>query len=409
MASQPLAVEQPVPLFNTPNSVVAVIAHPSLAGLPLEEEFVKRGARYVLLTGHAAVVECVTKRRIDCIILSIADPDLSYADILKNIHARQSDILVVLVSGSNEQTLAFDLISAGLAHHQILLPCQREEFELLVEHIVKTQIELHNYKLRKNLANFSNLPVPQRFQNQLHALLAKPSVSMNQLIFEIEKNPGLVAKILRVANSVHYATRSSIVSLQQAITFIGTDYLETLVTAIDLFENIAVSRRPDIHMLYERLWDSALRRALIAKHIAEKSSLGKDANIVHIAALLQDIGLLARMCMEPDLYMRMVILAHEEHISLYGAELRVFLTTHDEIGAALLNRWNFSHDIIFAIANHHGETFGNEIARIVQIADALDPSGSVEPHEDELLPKIVEWGERLEGVLQTIQNPKEPN
>jgi HD-like signal output (HDOD) protein len=292
-----------------------------------------------------------------------------------------------------------DIISSGEAHYYLLKPFRQEDVAALARHITAQQSELRNQKLAMTLSTFTGLPVPQRFQNRLTYLLSKPNVPLHEIIGEIEKNPGLLAKILRIANSMHYWTRSPIVSLREAIIFIGIEYLETLVMASDVFENIMKSARRDVRNMYETLWNSSLRRAVIAKRIAEKSGMRKETSTIHVAALLQDIGLLARLCLEPDAYMKMGLFAEEQHVSLYAAEMRIFTTTHDELGGGLLKRWNFPHEVVFAITNHHCEIFGDKITEIVQLSDALDVSGRAEPHDEGILPHINIWKEEFEGMF----------
>jgi len=96
----------------------------------------------------------------------------------------------------------------------------------------------------------------------------------------------------------------------------------------------------------------------------------------------------------------MMKLKEGEQISQYISEFRVFGATHDEVGAALLRRWNFPQEVIFIVANHHGETFGNDSVRIVQIADSLDPDGVSEPHDESLITEVQEWAERLEPIFE---------
>ncbi len=371
----------------------------------LRLEFVQRRARFSAFAQSAEFQNSIIQRRIGVFILEIVKDGKSNIEWMKKIRALHPNVAVIIVSTYDDRTKALDIISTGDAQYYLMKPCKQEEVGALAEQVIKTQMELQNQKLSQTLSTFRDLPVPQKFQSCLSYLLHKPAISFNEIIVEIEKNPGLVAKVLHIANSVHYWTRSPIVSLREAIIFIGTEYLETLVMAVDVFENMVNVARRDIRENYETLWNSSLRRALIAKRIAENSDMVRDASAVHVAALLQDMGLLARLCLEPEKYIAMINLATNDHISQYGAELRVFSTTHDELGSALLHRWNFPHEVVFAVANHHGESFGDQITQVVQIADALDPVGCVEPHDEALFPQIIEWGERLGEMLESLKSP----
>jgi HD-like signal output (HDOD) protein len=69
----------------------------------------------------------------------------------------------------------------------------------------------------------------------------------------------------------------------------------------------------------------------------------------------------------------------------------LFSIPHDQVGGALLELWNFPREVIFAVANHHGDSFGDALTQLVQVADALvspEPSG---PYDHSLQPVISSW------------------
>ncbi|MCX7984341.1 MAG: HDOD domain-containing protein [Bacteroidetes bacterium] len=365
------------------------------------------GERIGIVPNLQDVLIVGAKRKLDIIIIFLQGKSDSESVVLKNLRSLQPEACIVLLGSEELRGDAFEYIAAGYANRHLLLPLQYAEVVQEIHQIIKERYDFRYQNLQSSLSSFVNLPVPERFHTKLRTLLSQEGTPLQEIITEIEKNPALVAKVLRVANSVHYATRNPILTLREAIIFIGISYLETLVMAVDLFERFAVSRDPKIRASYEHLWNSSLRRALIAKKIAEESDLRTEASTIHIAALLQDIGMLARLCTTPDQYATM-LQRKEEGTSLYIAELRTFLTTHDEIGAALLRRWNFPQEIVFAVANHHSETFGNDIVRCVQIADALDPVGENEPHDEDLYPDIAEWEQNLEPMLERLKEHAVP-
>ncbi|HOV99662.1 MAG: HDOD domain-containing protein [Bacteroidetes bacterium] len=366
----------------------------------LEKVLGEMGEKLTILPNFQDILIVGSKRKLDIVFVFLENNPEDHTVILKNLRSLQPEAWIVLLSDDSVRSEALNYIAAGYANEHLLLPLQHEDAIEFAKRIVNTRRDFRYQNLQSALASFVNLPVPERFHSRLRYLLSREGVSLNEIINEIEKNPALVAKILRVANSVHYATRAPIISLREAIIFIGTNYLETLIMAVDLFERFVIGRNPQIKMMYEKLWDSSLRRALIAKNIAESSDSKSEASTIHVAALLQDIGLLARLCTTPEKYLTMMKLKEGEQISQYISEFRVFGTTHDEVGAALLRRWNFPQEVIFIVANHHGETFGNDSVRIVQIADSLDPDGVSEPHDESLIPEIQEWAERFEPIFE---------
>lgn len=389
------------------NSIVAVGVDREQQSV-LEAIMEEAGEKIGTIPNLHDVLVVGAKRKLDIIIVLLNGNQETESIVLKNLRDLQPESCIVLIGVEEVRKDALEFIAAGYANEFMMLPLHYSEAVVAAKRIIKERYDFRYQALQSTLGSFVNLPVPERFHSKLKYLLSKEGIPLNEIITEIEKNPALVAKILRVANSIHYATRNTIQTLREAIIFIGTNYLETLIMAVDLFERFPISQNSKIKAMYERLWDSSLRRALVAKKIAEESEISSEASTVHIAALLQDIGLLARLCITPEEYATMLQRVEEDQTSQYIAELRTFTTTHDEVGAAMLRRWNFPQEIVFAVANHHGETFGNDIVRIVQIADALDPVGINEPHDETLYADILEWNERLESMLERLKEKAVP-
>ncbi len=390
--------------IHEPSLCVMTVALEEYQQQLLNKVFTTINTKLSSIQNYQDILVQASKKKLDVIFLPVGLNEEREHVVLKNLRSLQPDACIVIMSDVNKRDDALPLLSEGYANEHLLLPIEEEALYMFVKRVVKERLDFRQQMLETALASFVNLPVPERFQSKLKYLLGKEGVSINEIIAEMSKNPSLVAKILRIANSVHYATRSPIIDIREAIIFIGLNYLETLVMAVDLFERFPIGRNPQLRVHYDQLWNSSLRRALIAKNIAEQTDAVVDASTIHVAALLQDIGMLARLCIEPEKYLAMVDLMEKEQISLYIAEFRTFGTTHDEVGAALLRRWNFPHEVVFAVANHHGEVFANDIVRIVQLADALDLVGCLEPHDENLIPELVEWAEKLEPLLTQIKS-----
>jgi HD-like signal output (HDOD) protein len=76
---------------------------------------------------------------------------------------------------------------------------------------------------------------------------------------------------------------------------------------------------------------------------------------------------------------------------------------HDELGAELLELWNFPAEIVKAVARHHGSAEDDALTQVLQIAQVLAGTDVHEPHDPTLDDMIVEWGKRLD-LTQTEQS-----
>jgi HD-like signal output (HDOD) protein len=97
-----------------------------------------------------------------------------------------------------------------------------------------------------------------------------------------------------------------------------------------------------------------------------------------------------------------VELCNAQEISYLDAEERVFGIPHPEVGAALLQSWNFPSAIVEAVGSHHRPTEGVVLNQILQIADVIGSNDIRTPHDPQIDPLIGLWREKL----QTITPPR---
>jgi len=340
----------------------------------------------------------LSSHRIDLIVVDANDNWHEVVEFLQKAHTVREESVRFVIGTSVHEPQAMEAVARGVAQRYLIKPWNEEQLKTMVVETVHLQHQQRLKKFEEKLSSFSSLPVPERFQTRLNQLLNKRDASLTALADEIEKSPALVAKLLQVANSVQYWTRAPISTIREAVIFIGTGNIISLVSALDIFERISHGIRPEIRAHYELLWERSLRRASIAKKIAEEWREAGQPHTAYVCSLLQDVGLLVRLCYESARYLEMISIARKSQVSYYQAELQIFSNTHDEVGALLLQMWNFPKTIIFAVANHHGKSYDDPLTQVMQIADILNP------HDSALDPMIEIWRARLEQVNNGDEN-----
>jgi HD-like signal output (HDOD) protein len=352
--------------------------------------------RLHLFSAGEQALAFLRQNSVDVIVSDLRMPEMSGVDFLIQAAAVCPEAVRIMLSGFEDKSIVVNALTRGLAQHYLLKPWDDKGLKELISESIRLQKELRKQQLKVLLNQFVSLPSPPRFHEHLKAMLSEPENSLKDLVLEIEKSPPLVAKLLRVANSVYYGTRKDVSSVRDAVIFIGTDYIASLVMAIETFQSVAkgIDER-SLHMV-ERLWDEALHRAAISKAIGERWPGLKDPNLPFVASLLQDIGYVVRLCTEPEQYKRMLELTSTLGISKYEADIRVFVIAHDQVGAALLQFWNFPQQIVDAIAKHHRRTGDDVLAQIVQLAEALEGGDEEVPHDPAIDALVPEWREKLQ-------------
>ncbi|HEX4152012.1 MAG TPA: HDOD domain-containing protein [Steroidobacteraceae bacterium] len=149
---------------------------------------------------------------------------------------------------------------------------------------------LHSQAARTHLAD--SLAVPQsiaplpRVCAQLAELTAKQVTDAAQLARLIQSDPALAGEIMRVANSPALRPRAAVVSLQQAVSWLGIAEVRDIATAVMLRGEVfnAPGHEPES----EDLWREAWLAGLWAKEIARERR--KHVESAFLAALMHRTG-----------------------------------------------------------------------------------------------------------------------
>jgi HD-like signal output (HDOD) protein len=128
-------------------------------------------------------------------------------------------------------------------------------------------------------------PLP-RVCAQLTQLTAQQATDAAQLARLIQSDPALAGEIMRVANSPAMRPRSAIVSLQQAVSWLGVAEVRNIAMAVMLRGEVFVA--PGHEPQSEELWREAWLAGLWAKEIARERR--RHVESAFLAALMHRTG-----------------------------------------------------------------------------------------------------------------------
>jgi len=149
---------------------------------------------------------------------------------------------------------------------------------------------LHSQTARTYLSD--SLSAPQtiaplpRVCAQLAELTAQQAFDASQLARLIQSDPALAGEIMRVANSPALRPRAAIVSLQQAVSWLGVAEVRNIAMAVMLRGEVFVA--PGHEPESEELWREAWLAGLWAKEIARERR--KQVESAFLAALMHRTG-----------------------------------------------------------------------------------------------------------------------
>jgi HD-like signal output (HDOD) protein len=329
---------------------------------------------------HAAL-EDLQSAPADIVVSDLRMPDMNGIEFLNNVSHCSPEASRFILSGHEDHGVVIGALGKNLAQHYVLKPWDDAGLRTLFQDTLRMQSDRKSQRMLELLETFERLPNLATHNQKLQELLTRTTYSLSEIVNEIQKSPALVARLLRVANSIYYATRRPVLTVRDAVQFIGTDYIASLLVAMESFHAVLSTsdEAPEHHI--EGLWNRALQRAIIARQIAGSGPWHADPQLVYVVALLQDIGLVVRLCSDPVRFARVMDLEHAGKVSLYEAESVVFGPTHDALGATLLESWNLPQDIVRPISEHHSKSVTSDLVRVVQLAELLATPGRPNPHD----------------------------
>ncbi len=182
--------------------------------------------------------------------------------------------------------------------------------------------------------------------------LRDPETSINELAAELEVDPGLHVRVLKVVNSAGFGLSHKVSNIRHAVNLLGRSRLESLVLSVAVKDSLA-SASPLPWFDMQQFWTTAARRATVARQIANCLEPNQQADVFTIS-LLQDIGipLLARQ--QPAIYREVYLRwLEDENIELTQLERQRCSSDHASVGGRMARSWGFPDPLIQAISSHH--------------------------------------------------------
>ena len=199
----------------------------------------------------------------------------------------------------------------------------REEFEKLLSHIKETGFPA----LRSNIARI-------RFSGN------DQQVTIIQLARQILRDPGLSAKMLKIANSPFFNPGLYRVrTITRAIVLLGLRNVSTLLRSIAFLEDVVNCK--ELEKAIEQIL-TALRKAELAKHLAEATGSSSPEEIF-VGALMHNIGeIVFASFVSPELNAQIEKISKEQNLSKSQVQRKILGFSPEDITATLNKEWKLS-------------------------------------------------------------------
>ncbi len=215
---------------------------------------------------------------------------------------------------------------------------------------VGVTVEIPN--LDQIVSKVGDLPSLPTIAIKVMEMVGDPRTSVSDLQHVISSDQALAARILKIANSALFATRSEITTISHAVVILGFTTLRSVVMASSIQRVFMDGSRRVGSLGDSALWEHSLAVAIAARELATRMGT-VSAEEAFVSGLLHDIGkLVLNKNLEKQYQdvLNEVFLGNETFID---AENRILGFNHAHLGALVARKWKLPDIVANAIFYHH--------------------------------------------------------
>jgi HD-like signal output (HDOD) protein len=326
---------------------------------------------YVVHTSASAAeaLALMEKGKADLIVSDMRMAEMDGHELLKIVKDRWPSAIRIILSGDTDKNTTLKAVTDGVAKAYLTKPWDDAALKAQIAHFFSMHDTLNSSGVLETINRIDRLPVLPDLYYKVVAMIQKEE-NISKISETIEREPGWVARILKVINSAFYGI--SVASVHQAITFLGMIIVKDIIISSDLFESVKGKGMGEMHVDF--LWEhsNTCNRILHSLYLSiHHRDIPEEFALVGV---LHDIGkLLIIKCFSDKLD---GLVRQQESQPLrprIDAERAIIGTSHAELGAYLLDWWNLPHVLVEACLYHHDPLNANvqnkELVSLLTIVD----------------------------------------
>jgi len=240
---------------------------------------------------------------------------------------------------------------------------------------------------------------------RIKSVIYDPDSTMTDVADVLSHDPAICARMLKVANSAFFGVPSKVETVKAAIRLLGTQQVHDLVLAATITKTFPDI--PDNLVSMEDYWISSVRCGLLARLLAEQCN-PRDGERFFLASLLHDMGHLIMYQTVAEESQEALITARQDNRPLYLVERDIVGCDYGQVGAQLMQSWNFPDNWIQALRYQNepadAQDFSFE-ASIMHLSVRMKDmeSGAEVPARDLSLIDPIAW--EITGLSEDIIEP----
>ncbi len=270
------------------------------------------------------------------------------------------------------------------------------------------------------IQNTEALPAAPEILPKLVAMMRNPDTDSSQVVTLIATDPSIVSGVLKLAHSSLYAPPRRATDVADAVALLGIREVYRIVSSVTS-SSFLDGELSSMEIQKGGLWIHSLAVAHIMEIIAKDCS--HLEGLPYTLGLLHDIGKLALHHACGETYTEIFKEVEAEKVSVNQAESRTLGFDHAQVGAKMLEKWDFPEEVFLPIRYQYNPLEANEykeLAGALQVANwaagvigcndgrdtwALDMAGDAFQIDEVTLEQaIIEGQERVEKAKQALSS-----
>ena len=284
----------------------------------------------------------------DVVVSDMRMPGMDGADLLKKIQEIYPSTIRIMLTGQADQNAI--LRTVGVVHQFLEKPSDPDMLKSILIRSSALYGLLADDKIKEVVSRIESLPSLPDIYLRLQQAMVSPDVSVAEVAAIIEQDMAMSAKVLQLVNSAFFGMFQRVESPARAVGLLGLDTIKGLVLGVQVFSGMKSGSKL---FSLKKLMEHSMAVGTCAKKIAAAETSDK-AIIDHsfIGGILHDIGKLILASRMQEQFDQAILLAREQNIALREAEIRLFHTGHDSVGAYLIGLWGLPGPVVEAIGFH---------------------------------------------------------
>lgn len=293
-------------------------------------------------------LKILEQQQFNMIISDMKMPYMDGYELLKRVKELYPKTVRIILSGYSDEKVVFHALQKNIARLYVFKPWKNEELIQVVSQLLQTEDILNNSHLLKLINNIENLPtIKTTYQRILN--LINEDTDIGAISSEIERDISIAAKILNVANSAFYGSKTG--SIKQAVSYIGLQNTQKLVITTSIIETM--NEKNEAGEMIKNIWTHSFLANRLLAFLYEKYLNKRLPDLYSSAALLHNIGEVFFLKYFYEEYIKLLLKTKTEKDNISKLENEAFTVSHSEAGAYLLEWWEFPFPIIEAALYHH--------------------------------------------------------